>query len=913
MSVRYPPPAPPPPPPRVPAWLLRHYFAGRRQPEVGGDLTELFEARQRSSGRLNAAVWFWSQLVSFPLYRLRERFHGIRAPSSGRPGGTQPRKRGSGIGAFSRDLRYAVRRLRQSPGFTVIAVTIMGLGIGANTAIFSIVNAVLFRPLPYERPAELVRVYTADEGDSAAEMVAYPDFLDIRERSDLFSGAAAHTAMFLNLVGDDGSEAIFAEYVSASFFDVLEMPLTMGRSFEAEEDQPGVSEAVAVVGYRAWVRRYGGDPNIIGKTVRLNGHPVTIVGVGPKDFSGTMVGVTMEFWLPMGTVALLDPDERRRLGSRRSRGLAVTARLRPNVTVARATAALEAFGRQLAEQHPETNTGRTIVTMRASDVRLHPLIDAALYPVAGLLMAVVGLVLLVACTNLANLLLVRASSRSREVAVRLALGASRRRLVSQLLTESLLLAGLGGLLGLALAYWTANLIARFRPPLPVTITVDIAPDGTVLLFTVVLSIATGVIFGLVPSLRASRPDLVTTLKDETRSAVRSRRRHGLTSGLVVAQVAVSFVLLIAAGLFLRGLGNAQRVDPGFETTNAAIATVAVGLGGYSVEEGREFVYELVRRIEAQPGVRGVAVADRVPLGASVHTEDIVLDDPDAAAGRDTLVADFMVVGPKYFEVMNVPILRGRAFTSHEGNGAPSVAIVNRAMARQFWGTDDVVGRRFSMDETQAVIVGVARDTKVRTLGEAPRPQFYLSFEQNAPSFLFVSLIVATVGDPAAMPDALRREVQALNPDVPLFEAKTMQEHLGLMLFVPRMAAMLLSAFGLLAMALAAIGLYGVVGFSVAQRTREVGIRVALGADRSNVVGMVIREGMLMVIVGLLVGLGLSLVAMRPIAGLLHGVPPTDLVTFGGVALGLGAVALLATYVPARRAARIDPMIALRYE
>ncbi len=900
-------------PPRVAALLLARYFTHRGRAELANELAELFHARVRSRGPFRARLWYWMQLASFPLHQMREQFH--RRSASPNRGREIRGRRGTIFGSFLQDIRYAARRLRQSPGFTAIAIAIMGLGIGANTAIFSIVNAVLFKPLPYERPSELVRIFTTEDDGETPMVSSYPDFLDFRDRRDLFSGAVAHTAMIVSLLNDEGAETVFVEYVSADFFEVLGLPPALGRAFDPREDEFGASEAVAIVGHQAWQRRYGGDPDIVGTMVRLNGRPVTIVGVGPEDFSGSMIGFTMEFWMPWGTATFIDSDMRRIVESRGYHSLSVTARLQPAVTVAQATAAMELLGRQLAEKYPDTNTNRNVVTMAAADVRLHPFIDAVLYPVAGLLMAVVGLVLLVACTNLANLLLVRASSRRKEVAVRLALGATRRRLVSQLLTESMLLGVFGGAVGLVLAYWTAMFITSFRPPVGFPIAVDLTLDVRVLAFTVILSIATGVIFGLVPSLRASRPDVVSTLKDDTWSLGRVRRRLGLTNVLVVSQVGVSLVLLIAAGLFLRGMLTAQRVDPGFETENVAIATVGHLMGGNGEESGREFLYELARRLETHPDVRAVALADRVPLAASAQRRDVIVDGYQLPPGVDALATDYTAVTPEFFDVMGIPILRGRAFNSHDTETSPDVAIVSAAMARQIWGTEDVVGRQFRWDAADPPIevVGVAQDTKVRTLGEAPRRHLWLPFAQQGGRLLFVSAVVATIGDPSAMPEVFRREVKALDSNVPLFEAKTMQQHLGIMLFAPRMAAFLLSGFGILAMVLSTIGLYGVLAYSVARRTREVGIRVALGADRGRVVGMVVREGMTMVIVGVAVGLALSAVAMRPLAGLLHGVSAVDPLTFAGVAVMLTVVALLASYIPARRAANVDPMVALRYE
>ncbi len=912
-------------PPRLAAWLLDRYFARHRHPELVGDLHELFDLRRRTRGRVRSVMWYWAQVVSFPFHRLRERLRQRResglAPAlrSPRHDGSS-RHRGPMLGSLLQDVRYAARRLRQSPGFTAVAVTIMGLGIGANTAIFSIVNAVLFKPLPYDKPAELVRVFTTQKDGVTPAAVSYPDFLDFREREDLFAGAMAHTAAVVSVINADGSKVVFAEYVSANFFTVLGLSPSLGRAFAPIEDEPGAAETVAMISHQAWERRFGGDPNAIGATIRLNGRPVTIVGVGPKGFNGTMVGLRAEFWVPWGTAVQIEPGQQATLDARTPRALSLTARLQPGVTVQQARVAMQAFGKQLAETYPESNEGRNVVTMSGNDVRLHPFIDAALYPVAGLLMAIVGLVLLVACTNLANLLLVRASTRRKEIAIRLSMGASRGRLISQLLTESTLLGLLGGAVGLAIAYWTAKLITSFRPPIAFPIAIDLSLDGTVLAFTLVLSVLTGVIFGLVPSIKASRPDLVSALKHATSSLGSMRRRFGLKNVLVVAQVAVSLVLLVAAGLFVRGLARAQLVDPGFETRNAAIATINLALAGYGTDEAREFYRELTRRLESYPGVRAIALVDRLPLAASVQTMGVKVDGHEPPPNEDEFAFDFSYVSSEYFKALGVPILRGRSFTENDVAGQPKLAIVNAAMAQQFWGTDAAVGQQFrtGSPERTVVVVGVAANTKVRTLGEAPRRQFYLPLAQRAPSSVsnvveFVSVVMSTEGDPAPMLEVLRREVVAMDSDVPLFAVKTMEEHLGIILFAPRMAAFLLSGFGLLAMLLACIGLYGVIASSVAQQTREMGIRVALGADRFRVVGMVVRDGMAMVGLGVVIGLSLSVLATRPIAGLLHGVSSTDTATFAGVAVLFAAVALVASYVPARRAANVDPMVALRYE
>jgi predicted permease len=813
---------------------------------------------------------------------------------------------------FIQDLRYALRRLHKTPGFTAIAVAILALGIGANTAIFSIVNAVLFRPQPYDRPDELVNIYVSDSRGRVHATTSYPEYLAFREQTDLFSETTAFDLNILSRITDQGADVALVEFVAANYWDLLGLKPHRGRAFHTTDDIPG-SGPVAVVNHRVWQRTYGSDPTLVGRTVNLNGTAVTIVGIGPADYNGVVVGVTSQFWLPYGSMMVVAPDQSERLERRNSRSIWVRGRLQPGVSVAHAQAGIDVVMSRLGQQYPESNEGRTAIVVSSSRVRFHPAVDRTLYPVAGLLMTVVALVLAIACSNLANLLLARAAARQKEIAIRLAMGAGRGRLVRQLLAESVLLAGAGGAAGLAIAYGLVRAISAFQPPIPIPVVLDLSIDGRVLGFTVALALLTGLLFGLAPAIRASRPDLVRSLKDKEVELGAGHRRFGLMNVLVMSQVAVSLLLLLSAGLFVRSLGQAQRIDPGFETTNAAILTMSLGLGGKSEDEGYLFLREFQERLAARPDVRAVAIAERVPLGVAIHTEGIYVEGYPIPPGDDEVEVDYAVVGPGYFQTLGIPLLRGRAFTEADDEAAPRVVVVSEAMAIEFFGTREVVGKRFRVGGADGIaveVVGVARDTKVRTLGERPRPFIYAAFAQDYAEI--VGVVAASVGEPTALLEAMRNQLRAMDPDIPIFDAKTMPQHLGIMLFAPRMGAALLSVFGVLAMVLATLGLYGVVAFAVSQRRHEMGIRIALGARTDQVVKLVVTKGMALVAVGFAMGMILALVATRPLGKLLYGVGTSDPITFVGVGLFLAGITFIASYVPARRAANVDPMVALKH-
>jgi len=904
-------------PPRLACALAR----GRLPEELGdavvGDLEEEYRVRVRPRrGRVRADLWFWGQVVGLRagvMRRISRRLRAMR-PTWER---NRPRRVGSEEPDFwsrmpmrPEDVKYAVRRLVKSPGFTIVAVLSLALGIGANTAMFSLVNAVLLRALPVSDPDRLVEVYTSEPNGYAASTSSYPDFVDLREGNDVFEDVIGERTVIARVDRDGEPGVAFGEVVSWDFFDVLGVRMALGRSFLPEEDVTPMTDAVVILGYRMWRNEYGGDPGIVGRTVRLSGRPFTVVGVAPEKFNGTFPVLVTGFYAPMmmSGVFLGGGDEQRT--HRNSRSMFLKARLKPGVTVAQANAALKAFSAGLAENHPDSNENRVMSAIASRDVSIHPLVDKAMVPVAGLLLTVVGLVLLIACVNLASFLLARAEERRKEIAVRLALGAGRGALIRQLLVETTLLSLLGGAAGIGLARWTLDLLMGFKPPIPVPIDLDVSLDRTVLLFTLGVSLVAGLLFGLVPALQATNPDIAPTLKDEG-GRTGKPGRFNLRSILVVTQVAFSFVLLIGAGLFVRSLQKAQTMDPGFYTGPAAMIMPMLELSDYQTDEQRtEYYRTLKERLLAEPDIDQVAMADRLPLGFSVQLSSFVLPDVPSDRPDGAWDIDNTHVAPGYFEVMEVPLVTGRAF-AEDVRGEPEV-VVSQAFVDRFYPGREVVGTTIESPRGTAWrIIGIARDTKVRTLGEAPRPFVYQLQGQDAVTGL--EIVVRGRASGPRLLAAARRIVQEVDPDVPLFEAKTMNEHLSLMLFAPRMAALLLSVFGALALALAGVGIYGVVSYSVSRRTRELGIRMSLGASARDVVAMAVGGGMRLVLVGGVLGVTLAAGVTWALKGFLYGVGSTDLVTFAAIPLILSGVALLAALVPARRASAVDPVRALRSE
>ncbi len=809
---------------------------------------------------------------------------------------------------FWQDLRYSLRTLFKKPGFTLVVVTTLALGIGANATIFTWIKAVLLASLPgIEQPEGLVELWGATRNNSALSS-SYLDYLDYRDENKVLSGLIAHQVLPLNLGRSDKPERVWGAIVSGNYFDVLGVKPLIGRTFLPEEDRTPNTHPVIVIGYGLWERHFGADPNVLGRTITLNEHDFKVIGVAPKEFGSPFAGLALDVWTP---VMMKDYAARPHfsLTDRGSRWLMVMGRLKPGATVPEAQANIGAIATHLEQEYPQTNEqlGIAVHSVLQSPFSL----KQNMRPALAILMAAVAVVLLIACANVANLLLVRASSRRKEIAVRLALGGSRGRLVRQMLTESFVLASLGAALGLAIAFWTARSLAAFLPPYASRASFDTRPDAVVFAFTLGLTVITTLLFGLAPTLHASKQDLVTAMKDNTAAVGRGPRKVSLRHALVITQVAFSMVALISAGLFVRSLREAYKADPGFDPHSVLLASFDPFLSGYDESRGREFYRRLVGRVRMIPGIESGTLARRLPFtGDGIAFANVAIDGYAPAKDEDMRL-NYETVGPQYFQTMRIPFVRGRDFEERDQEGAPGVVIINETMARRYWPGGDALGRRLKLTKDWLEIVGIAKDVKNRSLGEGPRPFLYLPLLQDYRSNMI--LVARTAVEPAKMFQPVRAEVATLDPEIPMFDAKTLEEHIGISLFLQRMAATLLSIFGLLALSLSVIGLYGVMAYSVSQRTRELGIRVSVGAKRSDIFKLILGQGLALSVVGLFGGLVASLAVTRLTARLLYGVSATDPATFIVIPLLLLYVTLLACYFPARRATRVDPMIALRVD
>jgi predicted permease len=821
------------------------------------------------------------------------------------------------------DLKFGARLLVKTPGFTVVAALSLALGIGANTTVFTLVNAVLLHPLPVEDPSQLVSVWTTDERNQGSG-AAFGDFLqtspmnfkDLRDKNEVFSGMAGHFGLPLNISGGTGNpDQVFGELVTGNYFTVLGARPQIGRGFLPDEDETPGAKLVTVLGYGEWQKRYGGDASIVGRTITLNGSSFTVVGVMPKGFKGTNAIGAPAMWVPYMTYPQTTTGFFRELAepnSRRGLVFNVTGRLKPGVSVQQAEANLKTIARQLEQEYSNDNKGRSVTLVPLAQATINPGFRGNIVRTGGVLMTIVGLVLLIACANVANLLLARAAVRQKEIAVRLSLGAGRGQLIRQLLTEGTLLALLGGATGLLLAFWAQGLLWSFRPPFLAVDAIDLQPDMRVLLFTLAVSIGTGILFGLAPAIQASRPDLVGELKEKTGAPTGSNRLFSLRNLLVSSQVALSLVALVGAGLFLRSLQNAQRISPGFDTEHLAVLSFDLGAQGYTEEHGRQFQQGVLERVASVPGVQAASVASVVPLFAGGFARTVFLEGQDTSDRRAGRLVQISVVGPKYLETTGIPLMRGRSLVETDQPTTPIAVVINETMAKRFWPDQDAIGKRFKFfgQNFFTVVVGIAKDSKYNFIGEEPAPYIYQSTTQVYQPQL--SLFVKAAKPPAVL-GTVRGEVQQLDRNLPLTGVFTLTEIFDQALWAPRMAASLLVVFAGLSLVLSVIGIYGVMAYAVSQRTRELGIRMALGANRADVLRLVVAHGLRLTLMGVAFGLVASFAVTRLIASLLYSVSPTDVVTFTAVPLLLAAAALAASYLPALRATRIDPMTALRYD
>ncbi|HUE02466.1 MAG TPA: ABC transporter permease [Bryobacteraceae bacterium] len=809
-----------------------------------------------------------------------------------------------------RDFLYALRGFRSNPTFTAVAIASLALGIGLNTAIFNLVSAVLLQPLPVRQPARLVSVFTSDRTNPGLLYNSYPNYLDYRDRNTVFSGMALYTPIQATITGEREPGDVIGQIVSGNYFDVLGVKPVLGRTFLPEEDRVPGAQAVAVISYAFWQRQFGGSRGVTGATINLNNRQFAIVGVAPRDFHGANALVTTDVWVPMMMYPQLYSmadwvDHRKALL------FSVVGRLKDGVNLRQASDNMRTLAVQLAREYPADNRGRTPTLLPLIESVIQPNSRGGFVMVSGVTLALSGLVLLIACANVANLLLVRAAARRKEMALRLALGVGRARLIRQLITESALLSISGAAVALVLARWVRDLLWTFRPPWMLSGDAVLRFDGRVVGFTLLIAVLATLVFGLAPAMIATRTNLAAELRERRSPWTRAGHRVNARILLVMVQVALAVVALTGAGLFLRSLHNAQAVDPGFDAAHIATVTMNAKTRGFTPAEGQQFYRRVLERTRSLPGVGAATLAFNAPFRV-YRARSLSVAGQDGGPGPGT-VALIDLVEPGYFSTLRIPLLRGRTFAGDDSLGAPRVAVINETMARRFWSGRNPIGARlhFFGDDAPVEIVGVAKDSTYGSLGEAPRLMVYLCLRQSyVPA---ITLWVRTTSDPEAMLGSLRREVQNLDRDVLLSDLQTAMQVSHEALWAQRLGAILFTAFGVLAGMLTVVGLYGVISYSVGQRTRELGIRMALGAHPGTVLRQVLAEGMVLVLWGLVLGLVAAITIAGVLKTLLFGVTARDPLTLGVVVAILLMTALAACAVPAWRATRTDPMLALRDE
>jgi predicted permease len=814
---------------------------------------------------------------------------------------------------LQQDLAYTFRRLSRSPGFAIAVIVSIGLGIACNATIFSMVSRFVLRPAPVADPTSLLMLHTLHDGDECCNNFPEPVFKDVRDQARSFLGVAAYNELVPASIGGKGEpERVWGQAASANFFDVLQIPMTLGRGFASNEEQ----QQVVVLSHRLWQRHFASDPDVAGKVVVLSGRPYTVVGVAPPGFRGIDLILDSEFWVPLGHVTDLVTN----LSDRHARNmhwLQVIARLKPGVSRTQAAAELETLAQRLATAYPATDKGNHFRFEQAGS--LPPRDKSTILLFLAALLVVVLLVLSIACANVAHLLLAQTVGRQREMAVRLAVGATRIRILRQMILESVLLSLGGGVLGVLLSLWSTQALSAFRIPAPVPLDLTLLVDWRVIAYTFALSVGAGIFFGIVPAWAASHPKLTNALKGEDPLA-RPGRRLTLRNLMIVAQVGMCVILLTATGLFVRSLQQAANIDIGFRTNGIVSLSVDPRVNGYNAERTVQFLADIRRRVAALPGVISVATTDSIPLNGGNRSDEFhALVKPkssNTAPGEPEPTVELYMVTPGYFETMGIPRLAGRDFTNETVTSGPKAAIIDEAFARRVFGSENPIGQSVAGGGVTYQIIGVVGNIKARTLGEDTRPVLFRALDQTVdydPAFMGYSVLVRSAVNPTEMVAAVRRQIHSLDPGMPVYNVQSMQEHLRDAFFLPRLAATLFGVFGAIGLILAGVGLYGVMSYSVSRRTREIGIRMALGAQVRQVQQLIVREGMVPAAIAIVLGLPAAYALSKLFTSVLYGIHNDDPATFAAVPVFLAVVAFFACWLPARRASRVDPQVVLRSE
>jgi predicted permease len=819
---------------------------------------------------------------------------------------------GAWLDTLVRDCRFALRMSRKNPGFTAVVVLTLALGIAANTTVLSWISATLLNPIPgVAHTGDLVTVMRGDRSDHPTPPFSYPDLHDLGERTQTFSGLLGYHDDYMSLTGVAKPERIYGALTTANYFDLLGVHAILGRTFLPEEGTPRAGAAVIVIGYAVWQNHFAGDPQIVGKAIQINRHSYTVIGVAPRDFTGCAPGLRADLWIPLP----MDRDVWGGADRPAYRGifwLIVLGKLHPGVTKNQAEAELNLLMQGIVERFPEDHRDSP------NEISLDPLwrspfgINGYLYKVLPMLLGLAGVLLLLACANVAGLLLVRSVGRRREIAIRLGMGASRKQIIRQFLIESLLLGLLGGTAAIAITVWTSRSIVAFFPPSSLPLTNDAHIDQRVLLVTIAVSILAAIIFGILPALRSSSLPVQSVLKEEGTSVSLTLHKSRLLSGLVVAQISLSLVLLVCAGLFTRSLQKAQQSDPGFEASHLLLASYELSPAGYTRATGAAFDRQVLDKLSALPGVESVTLADFSPLSFSIHSDYLQIEGY-VPQPHESMEISRATVGPNYFRTLRTSVISGREFTAADTAESQLVAVVNQAFVDRYWPGEDAIGKQVTDWGDRFTVVGVARNAKYRLLTSPTEPVIYLpSYQAYSPTH-DTTIHLRTTGDPRTMASSVDETIHQLNPELPLFNVNPLSVTMQLGTLFGRVAATFAGSFGFLAMLLAAVGIYGVVAYTTRQRTREIGIRVALGAEKGGIYRLVLGQGFRLILGGLAVGTMLALAFTRLLKAQLFGVSETDAITFASVGLLVAVVALLACHIPARRATRVDPMVALRHE